>query len=90
MFHYVCVLESIKNENLYVGYTIDLNNRLKEHNRGSVFSTKPYLPWRIIHFEAYLNINDARRREKYLKTSRGARLLKRMIKEYFYSQKYKF
>jgi len=51
-----------------------------------VFSTKPYLPWRIIFFEAYRNEKDAKRREKYLKTSQGGRLLKRMLKEYFYNK----
>lgn len=86
MFYYVYVLESVKYEKLYVGYTSDLNKRIKEHNRGLVFSTKPYLPWRIIFYEAYRNEKDARRREKYLKTSQGARLLKRMLKEYFYNK----
>ena len=44
------------------------------------------MPWRLIHYEAYRNEDDAKRREKYLKTSQGSRLLKRMLKEYFYSQ----
>jgi len=87
MFFYVYVLESIKNGNLYVGWTDDLRKRLKEHNRGLSFSTKPYLPWQLIHYEAYRNKKDAQRREKYLKTNQGARLLKRMLKEYFYSNK---
>lgn len=86
MFSYVYVLESLKHKDLYVGYTNDLNKRIKEHNRGLVFSTKPYLPWRIIFFEAYRNEKDAKRREKYLKTSQGGRLLKRMLKEYFYNK----
>jgi putative endonuclease len=77
----------MKNHDLYVGYTTDLRKRLQEHNRGLNFSTKPYRPWRLIHFEAYLNENDAKRRENYLKTSQGSRTLKRMLKEYFYSQK---
>ncbi|MDP3740852.1 MAG: GIY-YIG nuclease family protein [bacterium] len=88
MFHYVYVLES-SSVHLYVGTTIDLRKRLSEHNRGLVFSTKPYRPWRLIHYEAYINKSDALRREKYLKTSQGARLLKRMLKEYFYAKKYK-
>lgn len=88
MFHYVYVLESLKHSNLYIGYADDLRKRLNEHNRGLVFSTKPYKPWRIVHYEAYLNEFDAKRREKYLKTNQGARLLKRMLKEYFYD-KYK-
>jgi len=87
MFYYVYVLQSIKNQGLYIGYTNDLKKRLQKHNRGLNFSTKSYMPWQLIHYEAYLNEKDARRREKYLKTNQGSRLLKRMLKEYFYSQK---
>ena len=87
MFWYVYVLESIRSKDLYIGYTNDLRKRLKEHNRGLNFSTKPYLPWQLIHYEAYRHQNDAKRREKYLKTNQGSRLLKRMLKEYFYHSK---
>lgn len=87
MFHYVYVLQSSKTKGLYIGFTHDLRKRLGEHNRGLNFSTKPYVPWQLIFYEAYQNEDDAKRREKYLKTSQGARLLKRMLKEYFYSQK---
>ena len=40
-------------------------------------------------FEAYRNEKDAKRREKYLKTSQGAKLLRRMLKEYFYEKQSK-
>ena len=89
MFYYVYVLQSLRNQSLYIGYTEDLEKRLKEHNRGLNFSTKPYKPWQLIHYEAYRNEADVKRREKYLKTSQGGRLLKRMLKEYFYSQRSK-
>jgi putative endonuclease len=89
MFYYVYLLQSVVNNSLYVGYTADLKKRFREHNSGKNVSTKRYLPWKIIHYEAYLNKKDAIRREAYLKTSQGSRLLKRMLKEYFYSQKIK-
>ena len=89
MFYYVYVLQSVKSKNLYIGYTTDLKARLNKHNTGLNLSTKPYLPWQLIHYEAYRNEKDAKRREEYLKTSQGSRLLKRMLKEYFYSQKVK-
>ena len=89
MFYDVHVLQSVKNQELYIGYTIDLKKRLQEHNRGLNFSTKPYTPWQIIHLEAYRNEKDAIHREKYLKTSQGSRLLKRMLKEYFYHKQSK-
>ena len=89
MFYYVYILQSLMTEGLYIGYTSDMKKRLDEHNRGKVFSTKPYLPWKLIHFEGYRDMQDALRREKYLKTSQGSRLLKRMLKEYFYKVKNK-
>jgi putative endonuclease len=88
MFYYVYVLESLKAKNrLYIGSTHDLKKRVERHNRASNFSTKPYVPWKLIFYESYLNKHDAIRRESYLKTSQGARLLKRMLKEYLYESK---
>lgn len=89
MFWYVYVLKSKENDGLYAGNTKNLRKRLAEHNRKENFSTAPKAPWMLIHYEAYLNQDDAKRREKYLKTNQGSRLLKRTLKEYFYSQKQK-
>jgi putative endonuclease len=83
---YVYVIESTKKHNLYIGYTSDLRKRLIEHNRGLNQSTKPYLPWKLIYYEACLNDKDAKRRENYFKTTQGRRLLKRRIREYFYTK----
>ncbi|MBI2625166.1 MAG: GIY-YIG nuclease family protein [Candidatus Nealsonbacteria bacterium] len=87
MFHYVYIIRSLKNGEMYVGYTANLVNRLKEHNQGLNFSTKSGRPWKLIYYEACLNADDAKRREKYLKTSQGHRLLKSRTKEYLYFQK---
>ena len=84
---YNYILQSEKNKNLYVGFTIDLRKRLKEHNQGLNQSTKPLRPWKVICYEACLNKEDAKRREHYLKTSQGQRLLKRRLKDYFYNSK---
>lgn len=87
MFYYIYVIESLKNGELYIGYTVNLPKRLKEHNQGLNFSTKSDKPWKIIYYEACFNQNDAKRRESYLKTSQGQRLLKYRLKEYFYFKK---
>lgn len=88
MFYYTYIIQSIQHNDVYVGYTTDLKERLKRHNNGLNLSTKSHRPWRVIHYEAYLSDEDAKRREKYLKTSQGSRLLKRMLKGYFYGQKH--
>ncbi|MEK9143571.1 MAG: GIY-YIG nuclease family protein [Patescibacteria group bacterium] len=84
MFFYVYVLESQQNKSFYIGSTENLVRRVKEHNLGLNRSTKPYIPWKLIYYEASLNEQDAKRREMYLKTSQGGRLLKRRVKEYLY------
>lgn len=45
-------------------------------------STKPYKPWRLIYYEACRNRNNAKRRERYLKTNKGGRIIQARVKEY--------
>lgn len=86
MFYVYCI-ESIKNSDLYFGYTKDLKRRFKEHNQKLNFSTKRCAPWKLIYYEACLNKDDAERREKYLKTTQGRRMMKARLKEYFYEKR---
>lgn len=80
---YVYLLLSEKDENLYVGYTKDLNLRFEQHQKGKVISTKHRRPLKLIYYEACLNQEDALRREKYLKTHYGRMLIKKRLKSYF-------
>ena len=86
---YTYILQSKKTDELYVGFTNNLKKRFKEHNLGLNFSTKRFKPWGLIYYEACLSELDAKRREHYLKTSQGGRLLKRRLKDYMYQQKSK-
>lgn len=81
-FYYVYVLQSLRDKNFYIGYTNDLKRRLMEHNKGLSFSTKPRLPLKLIYYEACLNREDAKKREKYFKSTFGRRFLKRMLRIY--------
>lgn len=80
--HYVYVLKSLKDGNLYTGYSSDLKKRLDEHNKGYVEATKPRVPFELIYYEACLSNYDAYRREKYLKTNYGRRYIKNRLKDY--------
>ena len=84
MFYYVYALKSEKDGSLYIGYTVNLEKRLKEHSQGKNVSTKSKLPWICIYYEACLDSNDAKRRESYLKTSGGQTMLKLRLKQYLY------
>ena len=82
-FYYVYVLYNESKKFIYIGYSEDLKQRYSEHNQGGVKSTKFYLPLELIHYEAYKNRKDAKRRELYLKTNRGRTTLMTMLKEHF-------
>lgn len=79
---YVYILRSKKKlDQLYIGYTTNLKERLKRHNEGLVQSTKPYYPWRLVFYEAYQSKKDAKRREQYFKTTKGRKAFKLMLKD---------
>jgi putative endonuclease len=85
-FYYVYILQNRSKDFIYIGYSENLQERYKQHNDGKVRSTKPYHPLELIHYEAYKNIKDAKRREKYLKTNKGRKTLLAMLNEYFISK----
>ena len=80
MFH-VYILHCEKDNGLYVGYTANIKNRLKDHNEGSVISTKARRPLKLLFLESYINKGDATRREIYLKTTVGRKMLKVMLRD---------
>jgi len=83
MFYVYYLKSKINSGQTYIGYSTDLKNRLKKHNSKLVSSTKPYTPWELIFYEAYKNKSDAKRREQYLKTTKGRKALRLMLKETF-------
>lgn len=69
MMSYTYVLKSQKDKKLYIGSTVDLMKRIKQHNRGYVKSTKNRRPLILIYKESFNNIRQARCREKLFKKS---------------------
>ena len=82
MFYYTYILQSLKNNSLYIGYTSDLKNRIKKHNLGENKATKPFIPYKLIFYEAFLNRIDAKNREKYLKGGYGRKTINKMLNKY--------
>lgn len=81
---YTYVLQSQKNDKIYIGYTEDLRKRFKEHNEGKSTYTKGRGPYKIIYYEACLNKDNARSRELYLKTGIGRRYLNSRLKRFLF------
>lgn len=85
--YYLYILHLRKVNKLYTGSTQDLKNRLSEHLANKVLSTKNRDP-EIIHFETYKLKSDALRREKFLKTTEGKRLLRQQLRDILISIDY--
>ena len=78
--HYVYVLKSLKDNNLYIGCTENITERLKYHNSGRVRSTKSRVPFKILFYETYNNKYQAFDMERYYKTIKGKKELLLKIK----------
>jgi len=64
---YVYVLRSLVGDKRYIGYTNDIDSRLRKHNNADVRSTRKFGPWMLLGFEVYEKRNEARWREHQLK-----------------------
>jgi putative endonuclease len=79
--YYVYVLKSHLDDKLYIGYTTNLENRLREHENGEVISIRTRRPFELIFYESYRSMEDAKRREKYFKTAKGKSSLRMMLRD---------
>ena len=75
----VYILFSEKDQQLYTGYTSNLERRLQQHNNGESTSTANRRHLRLIFCEFYWFKDDALKREMYLKTSMGKKAVKLML-----------
>ena len=80
---YTYILLSDKDGKMYTGSTKNLRSRFEQHTKGEIESTKYRRPFKLIYYEACLKEEDARRREKVLKSYRGKMFIKNRLKSYF-------
>jgi len=80
--YYTYVLQSLKDQGFYVGFTRDLKLRFEQHKKGQVDSTRDRRPFELIYYEACQNQADAIKREKYLKSYHGKMYLRKRLKSY--------
>ena len=78
---YVYILKSLKNNKRYVGLTSVLpEERLKQHNSGSNTWSKGNKPFELVYSEEYSDKEYARKREGFLKTGNGRRVLDKLLR----------
>jgi len=72
MSYFVYVIGSLKNfkPKTYVGWTKDLNERVRKHNSGKGAKSTKGRKWKIIYHEIFNSKEKALKREYYLKKDR--------------------
>ncbi len=80
--YYTYVLQSLKDDQFYAGFTENLKLRFEHHSKGRIESTRQRRPLKLIYYKASLDIEDAIKREKYFKTYHGKMFLRRRLKSY--------
>lgn len=82
--YFVYLLYSLKDSNFYIGYTENLEKRIAAHMMGNIKATKNRLPVQLIYYEAYLDKQDAKGREKFLKGGSGHTYLHKQLRNFFH------
>ncbi len=86
--YYVYTILSLKDLTIYTGLTTSLSVRLKEHSRGLVTETMIRIPFKLIHYEYFIHLDDAKKRVGYLRTLEGRSRLKESLKYTLQSRHY--
>ena len=75
MSYFVYVIGSLKNSRpkTYVGWTKDLNERLRKHNSGKGAKSTKGRKWKIIYHEIFNSKEKAMKREYAIKKDRKFR-----------------
>ncbi|MPM17020.1 hypothetical protein SDC9_63402 [bioreactor metagenome] len=80
--YYVYAIKSKEKEWIYVGITDNSERRLHQHNSGFNRSTKAYRPFEMFFIECIDTRENARIREKELKTTQGKRFLRKCLADH--------
>lgn len=75
----VYILYSKKTKRHYIGFTIDLNDRLRRHNSGATISTRKGRPWIVVYKEQLSDKKSAWLRERQIKSYKGGEAFKKLI-----------
>jgi len=77
----VYAIKSLSHNFIYVGMTENLEERLRRHNSGCNKSTKRFAPFSLLYTEQCETGQEARNREKYLKSTSGKIFLRFVLEE---------
>jgi len=74
--YYVYLIQSINHPEIkYVGYTINLDQRIETHNSGGSVYTAKSRPWKLVMYLTFVEQEKAKEFEAYLKSQSGRAFL---------------
>jgi len=76
----VYIIKSESTGKRYIGYTSNIEKRIRCHNSGNNISTKNGRPWKLVYSENYGDKKTAWLREHDLKSYKGGQALKKLLK----------
>ena len=83
MSYFVYIIQSTTSGKWYIGYSSELETRIKNHNAGFNASTKNRGPWVLIFAREFGNKMEAVGFERYLKKTRNKEYIKKHYTGYF-------
>ena len=75
----VYVIRSLKNGRYYVGSSMDVEERLRQHNAGMTKSTRAWRPWHLVYKEDHDTLSGARKRESQIKSWRNVSYMEEVL-----------
>jgi putative endonuclease len=80
MTYFVYILQSQRDGSYYIGYTNNLEERLKRHNEGRSVFTRPKLPWVVVYRETFDSRGEAMKRERELKSRKDREVISALVR----------
>jgi len=77
---YVYLIQSEVDSSFYIGYTSNLELRIKQHNNGESIYSRRKKPWKLVYSEELENKTSALKREKFLKKQKNKDFYYQLIK----------
>ncbi len=75
----VYIIQNQETKRYYIGYTEELQDRLRRHNQGRNTSTNRPGKWAIVHTEEFSDKVNAWKRERQIKKYKGGEAFKKLV-----------
>ena len=76
---YIYILQSLKDNSYYIGYSQNPESRLIKHNTANKGYTSTRKPWKLVYTEQFETKTLAIKREKFIKKQKSVLFINNLI-----------